>query len=74
MSGGEAAEVIAIFAMFLGGIAFGVLIIVCVAIKREERRQSLTMKAPGAVARGARVLTGVGSRDISPPNVRQRGR
>jgi hypothetical protein len=67
MSGGEAAEVIAILAMFLGGIAFGVVIIVSMAIKREDRQLSLTRMAPDAAARGARVLTGVGSRDVSPP-------
>lgn len=67
MSGGQAAEVIAILAMFLGGIACGVVVIVSMAIKREDKRKSLTCGAPDAAARGARVLTGVGSRDISPP-------
>jgi Na+-driven multidrug efflux pump len=67
MSGGVAAEVIAILAMFLGGVACGVVVIVSRAIKREDRKRSLTERAPDAAARGARVLTGVGSRDISPP-------
>lgn len=63
MGGGEAAEVIAILAVFLGGIVVGVLVIVCMAIKREDRRHSLTGKAPDAAARGTRLLTGVGSRN-----------
>lgn len=67
MSGGEAAEVIVILAIFLGGVVFGVLVIVSAAIKREDRRGSLTGTAPNAAARGARVLTGVGSRDAGPP-------
>lgn len=64
MSGGEAAEVIAILAVFLGGVAFGILVIVCKAIKREDRRLSLKSVAPDAAARGTRLVTGVGSRDV----------
>ncbi len=67
MSGGAAAEAIAILALFLGGIMLGVLVIVSRAIKREDRSGSLTGAAPGAAARGARVLTGVGSRNAGPP-------
>jgi hypothetical protein len=67
MNGGTAAEVIAILAMFLGGVTFGVLVVVCAAIKREDRKLSLTGPAPGAAARGTRLLTGVGSRDTDPP-------
>jgi hypothetical protein len=63
MSGGEVAEVIAILAVFLGGVVFGVLVIVCLAIKREDRKSSLKGAAPDAAARGTRLLTGVGSRD-----------
>jgi hypothetical protein len=62
MSGGEAAEVVAILAVFLGGVVSGVLVIVCMAIKREDRRHSLTGTAPDAAARGTRLLTGVSSR------------
>jgi hypothetical protein len=67
MNGGEAAEVIVILAIFLSGITVGVLVIVSAAIKREDRRRSITGRAPDVAARGARVLTGVGARDISPP-------
>jgi hypothetical protein len=63
MSGGEMFEVIAILAVFLGGVALGVLVIVCAAIKREDKRHSLRDAAPGAVARGTRVLVSLGSRD-----------
>ena len=67
MSGGQAAELIVILAIFLGGVVFGVLVIVSAAIKREDRGGSLTGTAPNAAARGARVLTGVGNRDAGPP-------
>ncbi len=62
MSGGEVAEMIAILAVFLGGVTLGILVIICKAIKREDRQLSLRDAAPGAVERGTRVLTGVGSR------------
>jgi hypothetical protein len=67
MSGGAAAEAITILAMFLGGVALGILVIVSRAIKKEDRSGSLTGSAPDAATRGARVLTGVGSRDAGPP-------
>jgi hypothetical protein len=67
MFGGYMGEVIVMLAIFLGGITGGALVIVCRAIKREDRRYSLTQSAPDAVTRGTRVLTGVGSRDCGPP-------
>jgi hypothetical protein len=75
MGGIEAGEVIALLAIFLGGVTFGVLVIVSMAIKREDRRSTLTRRsnlswrAPDAAARGARLLTGVGSRNASPPEL-----
>lgn len=69
MSGGAAAEAIVILALFLSGIVLGMLVVVSRAIKREDRSGSLTGVAPDAAARGARVLTGVGSRDAGPPEV-----
>lgn len=70
MSGGGAAEVIVMLVIFLGGVTGGALVIVSMAIKREDRNRSLTRSAPDPAARGARVLTGVGSRDCGPPESR----
>jgi hypothetical protein len=67
MFGDVVGEVIVMLAIFLCGITGGALVIVCRAIKREDRRYSLTQSAPDVVARGTRVLTGVGSRDCGPP-------
>jgi hypothetical protein len=67
MGGGQTAEVIAMLALFLGGVVLGALVIVSMAIKREDKRFSLMGKAPDAASRGARILTGVGSRDASFP-------
>jgi hypothetical protein len=49
---------------FLGGI----LAMVAVAVRREDKGQSLTGEPPGAAARGVRRLVGVGLRDISSPD------
>jgi hypothetical protein len=64
MSGGVAAEVIAILAVFLGGVALGFLVLVSRSIKNEDRRHSIRTTAPDAAARGTRLVTGVGSRDF----------
>jgi hypothetical protein len=62
MSGIEATDAIVILAVFLGGIALGVVLIVAAAIRREDRRLSLRGAAPDSMTRGARMLIGVGSR------------
>jgi len=62
MSGIGAAEAIGILAIFLGGIALGVIAIVAAAIRREEHRFSLGRTAPDFLTQGARMLIGVGSR------------
>jgi hypothetical protein len=59
--GGSAATVAyLILAVFLGGVAIGVVAMVAVAVRREDRYFSLSGAAPGAAARGARRLTGFG--------------
>jgi hypothetical protein len=62
MSGMEATDVIGILAIFLGGIALGVVLIVAAAIRREDRRLSLTGAAPDFMTHGARILISAGSR------------
>ena len=61
MGGSSAASVAyLILATFLGGVTLGVVAMVAVAIKREDRLYSLDGAAPGAAARGARFLTRFG--------------
>ncbi len=62
MSGFEATDAIWILAIFLGGIALGVVLFVSAAIKREDRRFSLSGAAPDFLTRGARIVVGVGGR------------
>jgi len=60
MSGSAASVAYLIITVFLGGVALGVVAMVAVAVRREDRHFSLSGAAPGAVARGARRLTGFG--------------
>ena len=56
MGGSAAAVAYLILATFLGGVTLGVVAMVAIAIKREDRLYSLSGAAPGAAARGARFL------------------
>ena len=62
MSSIQAAHAIEILAIFLGGITLGVIVMVSRAIKREDRKRSLTGAAPDLAARSARILVRYGSR------------
>jgi hypothetical protein len=70
MSGYEAA--ILALAIFLGGVVLGVIGMVSLAIRKEDRRLSLAGPAPGVGARGARRLNGFGGRGIVFPARGQR--
>jgi len=65
MSGsGAAAVAYLILAVFLGGVTLGVVAVVAVAVRREDRLYSLDGAAPGAAARGARWLTRFGGAGV----------
>lgn len=49
-----------ILVVFLGGVMLGVVAMMAVAIRREDRLFSLSGAAPGAAARGTRWLTRFG--------------
>ena len=51
--------------VFSIGVVIGVIAMVSMASNREDRLGTLTRRAPGALARGARRLNGVGLRDIT---------
>jgi hypothetical protein len=61
MGGSAASVAYLILSVFWGGFTLGVVAAVAVAVRREDRRFSLYGAAPGATARGARVLTRFGS-------------
>ena len=57
------AVIVVIIAVFIVGVAAGlVLVLVATAIRREDREFSLSRAAPDHVSRGARRLTGFGGR------------
>lgn len=62
MSGIEAAMAIFLLIALIGGVVIGVVVIVSIASRREDRRYSLVEEAPDAMCRGARRLMGVGTR------------
>jgi hypothetical protein len=60
MNGSGASVAYLILSVFLGGVTLGVIAIVAVAIRREDRLFSLSGAAPGPAARGTRWLTRFG--------------
>lgn len=60
-------------ALFLGGIVAGVFGAVVVAIRREDRRYTLTGEAPDRLSRSARRLNGVGRRGLNTELVHPAG-
>ena len=63
----DAMVVVIAIGLSLGtGLVIGIIAIVAMAVRREDRQYSLTRQAPGIAARGVRRLTGVGLRDVTP--------
>ena len=60
------AEAIGTALVFAIGVMLGVIAMVSMASKREDRLGTLTRQPPDGLARGARRLNGVGLRDIAP--------
>ncbi len=60
--------------VFGTGIMVGVLVMVSMAVRREDRGNTLTRQPPDVGARGVRRLTRVGLRDIIPPDAGRRQR
>jgi hypothetical protein len=60
-------------AVFLGGIMVGVLAMVAVAVRREDRRYTLAGEAPDRLSRNTRRLTGVGRRNLDAEFFRPAG-
>jgi hypothetical protein len=62
--------VVAIIALFLGGVVTGAIVVVALAVRREDRQYSLIGEAPDRLSRGARRLNGVGRWPSLSPNSR----
>jgi hypothetical protein len=51
-------------AVFLGGLVTGVIVVIAIAVRREDRRYSLAGAAPDRLSRNTRRLTGLSRRDL----------
>lgn len=60
MSGLDVGVAILLLIAFIAGIAGGLVLVVSVASRREDRLHSLTGAAPGPACEGARRLVGAG--------------
>jgi hypothetical protein len=56
--------VFASVALLMGGVAIGVVTVVSLAIRREDREYSLTSNVTSRRAQGARRINGVGVRGL----------
>ena len=70
MAGGVVAIAIAVF---LGGMVTGVIAVVAIAVRREDRRYTLAVEAPDRLSRNTRRLTGMARRDLDPEFLRPMG-
>ena len=62
MAGVVVAAVVITF--FLGGVVIGVMAVVAISVRREDRARSVAGEAPDLMARSARRLNGLGRRDL----------
>src|ERR1017187_6323921 len=53
-------------ALFLGGVVVGIIAVVALAVRREDRAYTLVGDAPNRMSRSARRLNGLGRRDLNP--------
>jgi hypothetical protein len=60
-------------AVFLGGVVMGVIAVIAIAVRREDRRCTLAVEAPDRLSRNARRLTGVARRDLDAEFLRPAG-
>lgn len=51
-------------AVFLGGIVLGVITVVAISVRREDRHSTLAGVAPDRLSRNTRRLTGLARRDL----------
>jgi hypothetical protein len=70
MAGGVVAIAVAVF---LGGVVMGVIAVVAIAVRREDRRYTLAVEAPDRLSRNTRRLTGVRRRDLDAEFLRPVG-
>lgn len=68
-----AGVVVIAVSVFIAGAVMGVILVVAVAVHREDRRYTLAVDAPDRLSRTSRRLTGVGRRDLDAEFLRPAG-
>lgn len=68
-----AGVVVIAVAVFIAGLVMGVIVVIAVAVRREDRRYTLAVDAPDRLSRTSRRLTGVGRRDLDAEFLRPAG-
>ena len=68
-----ASVVVVAVSVFIAGVVMGVIAVVAIAVRREDRRCTLAGDAPDRLSRTTRRLTGVGRRDLDAKYLRPAG-
>jgi hypothetical protein len=59
--------------VFLGGLVMGVIAVIAIAVRREDRRCTLPIDAPDRLSRNTRLLIGIRRRDLDQEFLRPMG-
>ena len=59
-----AGVVVVAVTVFIAGLVVGVIAVIAIAVRREDRRYTLAVDAPDRLSRTTRRLTGVGRRGV----------
>jgi hypothetical protein len=59
--------------VFLAGLMMGVIAVIAIAVRREDRRYTLAVEAPDRLSRNTRLLIGVRRRDLDAEFLRPVG-
>jgi len=68
-----ASVVVIAVAVFIAGLVMGVIVVIAIAVRREDRRYTLAGDAPDRMSKTTRRLTGVGRRDLDAEYLRPAG-
>jgi hypothetical protein len=68
-----ASVVVIAVAVFIAGLVMGVIVVIAIAVRREDRRYTLAGDAPDLMSKTTRRLTGVGRRDLDAEYLRPAG-
>jgi hypothetical protein len=68
-----ASVVVVAVSVFIAGAVIGVIAVIAIAVRREDRRYTLAVDAPDRMSKTTRRLTGVGRRDLDAEFLRPVG-